>query len=195
MCAAWVRIRCCKCHANSTSALHCLCLCRQQQRRAVFIPKPLCTAAAGPHLPLGQHPLHTNTALTLLLPLLHVQAAAAPSWPLFYPPFARQHLGHALPLLFTAPATTPHQLCSAPTSASANCAGSSSAELSSFLAPFARQLLGPGCRWASSTWGILEAVPLPPAAVGEAWQLLLAAALALEGQALMPGRCGCFVAC
>jgi lipid-A-disaccharide synthase-like uncharacterized protein len=66
--------------------------------------------------------------------------------------------------------------------------GSSSAELSSFLVAFARQLLGPSHRWASTAWDIMEAVPLPAAAVGEAWQLLLAAAVHLEGAAFMQGR-------
>jgi hypothetical protein len=67
-------------------------------------------------------------------------------------------------------------------------AGSSSAELASFLEPFARQLLGPQHRWASTTWGILEAVALPVAAVSEAWQLLLAAALQCEGPTFMHGE-------
>jgi hypothetical protein len=71
---------------------------------------------------------------------------------------------------------------------SCHVAGSSSSELASFLEPFARQLLGPQHRWASTTWGILEAVALPAAAVTEAWQLLLAAAVQLEGATFMPGE-------
>jgi hypothetical protein len=39
--------------------------------------------------------------------------------------------------------------------------GSSSAELASVLEPFARQLLGPQHRWASTTWGILICSCLP----------------------------------
>jgi hypothetical protein len=70
----------------------------------------------------------------------------------------------------------------------AHLAGSSSTELASFLEPFARQLLGPQNRWASTTWGILETVALPAAAVTEAWQLLLAAAVQLEGATFMPGE-------
>jgi hypothetical protein len=67
-------------------------------------------------------------------------------------------------------------------------AGSSSAELAPFLDLFARQLLGPQHRWASTTWSILEAVVLPAAAVSEAWQLLLAAAVQCEGPTFMPGE-------
>jgi hypothetical protein len=52
--------------------------------------------------------------------------------------------------------TTAHNL-----PVSCHVAGNSSAELASFLEPFARQLLGPQHRWASTTWGILTCSFLP----------------------------------
>ncbi|KAF6259674.1 hypothetical protein COO60DRAFT_1638236 [Scenedesmus sp. NREL 46B-D3] len=65
--------------------------------------------------------------------------------------------------------------------------GDSSAEIAPFMELFARRLLGPSLRWASTAWGILETLALPAAAVGDVWQLLLAAAMQLEGQPFMLG--------
>lgn len=69
-------------------------------------------------------------------------------------------------------------------------AGSSSAELASYLPAFARHMLSPPHLWASSMWGFLQAVQLPAAAAADVWHVLLTAAVLLEGSWFMTGQVG-----
>jgi hypothetical protein len=68
------------------------------------------------------------------------------------------------------------------------CAGAASPLVSPFLPAICQQLLsGSSIRWTSVCLDLLALLPLPPAVAAEAWEVLLTAAVQLQGASFMPG--------